>query len=233
SMPVRPRRLQSQCQIIERGHTRVIDAAYCNQRPMVLLAGIGFEADVVEQASREAKNRLGMLAYVLSGIRQLRDMEQFEATLETDSQVVSVSASAITVANLAPATSILAQGPAKIVEDDGLMDITIAAPSGFASAVAASYELFKSALSGSAAEREDIGFLQAKSVKISAEPPQKVALDGEIIGTTPVEITCVPQGLTLFVPTEAAEPLEAEKLTGLPKLKIKDKPVDDRPDTSN
>ena len=29
---------------------------------------------------------------------------------------------------------------------------------------------------------------------------QKVALDGELIGTTPVEIECIPAGLTILVP---------------------------------
>jgi len=32
---------------------------------MVLLAGIGFEAETVERADRATKNRFGMLAYVL------------------------------------------------------------------------------------------------------------------------------------------------------------------------
>ena len=34
---------------------------------MILLAGIGFEADYVERANRDMKNRLGALAYILAG----------------------------------------------------------------------------------------------------------------------------------------------------------------------
>jgi diacylglycerol kinase family enzyme len=37
-----------------------------------------------------------------------------------------------------------------------------------------------------------------------ADPPQKVVVDGEIIGTTPVEIECIPSGLTVFAPTAIA-----------------------------
>lgn len=46
------------------GATRVLDVARCNGLPMVLLAGIGFEAEAVERADRQAKNRFGLLAYI-------------------------------------------------------------------------------------------------------------------------------------------------------------------------
>lgn len=42
---------------------------------MVLLAGIGFEAETVELADRDAKNRFGMMAYVFAGIQQLRNLK--------------------------------------------------------------------------------------------------------------------------------------------------------------
>jgi len=47
----------------------VVDAAYCNGKP-ILLAGIGFEAETVERADRATKNRFGMLAYVLADTPQ-------------------------------------------------------------------------------------------------------------------------------------------------------------------
>jgi diacylglycerol kinase family enzyme len=40
----------------------------------------------------------------------------------------------------------------------------------------------------------------ARKLKVTTNPPQKVVLDGEIIGTTPVEIDCVPGGLTVLAP---------------------------------
>ena len=102
----------------------MVDAARCNGLPMVLLAGIGFEAETVERASREAKKRFGVLAYVMAGIQEWRELEAFEAEIETEDKVITVTASAVTVANAAPPTSILAQGPAGVIFDDGLLDIT-------------------------------------------------------------------------------------------------------------
>ncbi|MBD2437489.1 YegS/Rv2252/BmrU family lipid kinase [Nostoc sp. FACHB-110] len=214
-----PDTIEAACQTILQGTTRNIDVAYCNDRPMILLAGIGFEAETVEKANREAKNRFGIIAYILAGIQQLRELQSFDVEIETDDKIIKTTAAAVTVANAAPPTSVLAQGPAGIIYNDGLLDLTIVAPVNTAGAIAATYHLFQSASAGNAAERDDIGYLRAKQFKITTDPAQKVVLDGELVGTTPIEVKCVPEGLKVFVP--AAEEVElAEKLDGLPNLVI-------------
>lgn len=217
--------LEAACQVTVHGEPYTIDTARCNGRPMVLLAGVGFEAAVVERASREAKDRFGIMAYILAGFQQLSDLPSFKATLETADKVISVPACAITVANMAPPTSILAQGPAEVIVDDGLLDITIVATEGVGSALAASYELLRSALSGEATQRDDIGFLRSKCIKITTDPPQKVVLDGEMLGEMPIEVVCVPQGLTLIVPGQSST-AKSEDIEGLPGLEVdfKDQP---------
>lgn len=217
-----PTAIEAACQTILNGTTRTVDAAYCNGLPMVLLAGVGFEAEAVERADREAKNRFGMLAYVLAGFQQLRQMETFDVELETEDKIITLTAAAITVANAAPPTSVLAQGPSGLVVDDGLLDITVIAPANRAGAIAATYHLLQTALSGNPAERNDIGYLRAKRVKVTTTPVQKVVLDGELIGETPIEVECVPGGLTLFTPS-VEEVVPVEKLEGLPNLTIQPK----------
>jgi len=58
----------------------------------------------VEKANRESKNRLGMLAYILAGVKQLGEFETFEAKIETDQKIITVTAGAVTIANAAPVT---------------------------------------------------------------------------------------------------------------------------------
>ena len=217
-----PDTIEAACETILGGMTKVVDAAMCNGKPMVLLAGIGFEAEVVEKADRESKNRLGMMAYIVAGVQQLREFDTFEVTIETDEKVVTVTAAAVTIANAAPPTSILAQGPAGIIYDDGLLDLTVVAPQTRAGAVASAYHLLQTALRGDAAERDDIGYLRAQRIKITTDPPQKVVLDGEVIGTMPIEVECVPGGLTILVP-ETEEVQYSEKLEGLPELTVEEK----------
>jgi YegS/Rv2252/BmrU family lipid kinase len=214
-----PTAIPEACEAIVGGFTQTVDMARCNGLPMVLLAGIGFEAETVNLADRNAKNRFGMLAYILAGIKQVGNLSQFEVEIELVDKTISVSAAAITIANAAPATSILAQGASEIVFDDGMLDLTIVAPATPLIAIATAFDLLSSTLRGMASQREDVGFLRSKYFKVTATPPQKVVLDGEVIGMTPIEVECIPGGLTVFVPlVEEIQP--SEKLEGLPNLKI-------------
>lgn len=214
-----PDTIDGACHTILQGATRRVDAAYCNGRPMVLLAGVGFEADTVELADREAKKRFGVMAYILAGIQQLRNLQSFDVEVETNDRIIKTTASAVTVANAAPASSVFAQGPAGIIYDDGLLDLTIVAPVSKAGAIAAAFHLFQTAATGNAVERDDIGYLRGEKFKISADPPQKVVVDGEMIGMTPIEVYCVPAGLKIFVPANQ-ENGPTEKLEGLPNLTV-------------
>lgn len=214
-----PTNIPEACESIVAGNTQVVDMAICNGLPMVLLAGIGFEAETVDLADRDAKNRLGMLAYILAGLKQVGSLNQFEVEIELEDKIIAVSAAAITIANAAPPTSILAQGSAGVVFDDGMLDLTIVAPSTPLIAIATAFDLLSSTLRGMASQREEVGFLRSNKFKITTTPPQKVVLDGEIIGMTPIEIECIPGGLTVFAPqTGELQPLE--KLEGLPNLRI-------------
>lgn len=214
-----PTGLAQACETLLDGMEYTVDVATCNGKPMLLLAGIGFEAEVVKLADRQSKDRFGLLAYVLGGVRELRNLEKFHAEIDTDENLVEVTAVAITVANAAPPSSILAQGPAQVVADDGLLDVTIVSAEGMTNAIASAYDLFRSALNGDAASHRDIGYLQSRSITIRTEPPQPIVLDGELIGETPVEIKCIPQGLTVIVPQQSGKPA-SERLEGLPDLKV-------------
>lgn len=94
--------IRGSCEVIIAGKTRSLDGARCNGTPMILLAGIGYEAEAVERADRESKKRWGALAYLAAGWQQLDEQELFEAELEIDGKTETFEAGAITVANAAP-----------------------------------------------------------------------------------------------------------------------------------
>ncbi|NJN29349.1 MAG: methylglyoxal synthase [Synechococcales cyanobacterium RM1_1_8] len=192
--------IRTACHLILEGHTRKVDAAKCNDHPMVLLAGIGFEAETVEKASREFKDQWGMLAYVMAGWSQLDEHELFSAELLIDGDRYQVDAGAITVANAAPPTSVLAQGMGAVLFDDGLLDVTIVTAETKLQAVTTVLSALGASLLRSETNHPNISQLRASRISITANPPQKVVVDGEIVGTTPVELTCLPDALTVIVP---------------------------------
>ena len=195
-----PTNLRLACETIASGNTRRIDAARCNNIPMILLAGVGFEAGMVDKADRELKNQLGVLAYVLSGAQQLFDQQPFKATLEMDDKVIELQTGALTVANAAPPTSVMAQGFGEVIPDDGLLEITIPTSQGRFQGVNAMATLFASALVKTQFNQEDLICLRTNRLKVTTEPPQKLVVDGEILEANPVEFECIPNGLTIFTP---------------------------------
>ena len=162
---------------------------------------MGFEAETVAQVDREAKSRWGSLAYLLAGWQQLDQQQLFEAEITVNGKTQTFQAAAITVANAAPLTSILAQGKGEVIVDDGLLDITIATVETKLQAVISMLGMLEAALIGNNTELENVVHLRTNQIAITANPPQKVVLDGEIIGTTPLEIVSIPKGLTVFAPT--------------------------------
>ncbi|MBE9040448.1 methylglyoxal synthase [Oscillatoriales cyanobacterium LEGE 11467] len=216
-IPSRLTPIRSACQVILNGNTRKVDAARCNGLPMILLAGIGFEAEMVEKADREAKNRWGALAYIMAGFQQFNEQELFETEIEVEGVVKKFHAAAVTIANAAPPSSVMAQGAGEAIAHDGLLDVTIVAPKTDLQAISALANLVGAALLKTPTNREEIISLQTKRVKVMTNPPQKVVLDGENIGTTPVEIECVPGGLTTIAPPAKNNP-NRETGNELPEL---------------
>ena len=76
----------------------------------------------------------------------------------------------------------------------------IAAPKTDLKAVTAMASLLGAALFKTPTNRDDIINLKTKKIKVTTNPPQKVVLDGEIIGTTPIEVECIPSGLNVLAP---------------------------------
>ncbi len=195
-----PTNISGACQTILSGLIRAIDGATCNGKPCILLTGVGWEAETVEQADREAKNWFGAMAYLVAGIEKLWEIQSFNVELEMDGEISKLRAIAVTVANAAPATSVLAQGPGGVIPDDGLLDVTILSTQTEISTLGAVSSLMTGALRGVASQHNDVLYLRTNRIKVTTNPPQKVTVDGELRGTTPIEVECIPLSLNVMVP---------------------------------
>ncbi len=195
-----PTNLRGACETIVNGNTRTVDTALCNDIPMILLAGIGFEAGMVDRAKRELKNRLGSLAYILAGAQQLAEHQLFSATIKIEDKVMEIETTAITVANVAPATSVLAQGFGEVIPDDGELEVTIATSKTPIEGLNAFASLFTSALVKKQTNREDLLCLRAKNLEIYFDSPQKLVVDGEMLETEYINFQCLSRSLTVYTP---------------------------------
>ena len=63
--------LERAFQVIERGFIREVDLFEANGSPFVQMAGVGFDAMVIEETTWESKKLLGPLAYLLAAVKVL------------------------------------------------------------------------------------------------------------------------------------------------------------------
>ncbi|WAS96976.1 diacylglycerol kinase family protein [Nannocystis punicea] len=207
------------------GKPHAIDTARAAGRTALLFASVGFHADAIGETSREAKNRWGLIAYIVTGLQRLSELTPFAVELETESEIIRCKVTNVAVANLAPLHTLFAQGPTAVCGDDGKLDVTLIAVQGLGAGIGAALHLYRSGLNQNPASRDDIGFLPVTRVTIRADPPQRVLVDGEDVGETPVTVECVPLSLRVLVPeAPPAEGCDQRKLEGLPELEVEPKP---------
>jgi len=193
--------LKAACTNLLLGNLRRVDVALCNNRPMILLAGLGFEAGMVDKASRELKNILGPMAYIFSGARQLVDQQPFHATMQIDGKDYRLDASAITMANAAPATSVMAQGFGEVIPDDGLLEVIVASPKDRISGLSVLSSLAWSAImSSSANHNNNIACFRTKELQIELDDVQKLVIDGEVLDAKTITVSVNPGALQVVAP---------------------------------
>lgn len=189
---------------------------------MILHCMIGYHAETIAETKPDSKRRWGVLAYLSTAISKLVSFEPFAIELDTGAFVVRSQATALAVANLAPPRTVLAHGPSHLLGDDGKVDVTIVATQSVLEAIATGVHLYRSAQNNTPAERDNVGSFATEKVAIATVPPQKVLVDGEPYGETPVVVETRRHALQVVapVPVEAKGPVVDAALIGLPDLEV-------------
>lgn len=168
-------------------------------RAFILRVSVGLEAKMVEDSPREEKERLGQLAYVVSALRQLPQPPVGHYQLINEQgECVELDGLFAVLANsgLLGAGGDASYAPG-ITVDDGLFDGVIApatAPQLVAAAAAA--------VAGT--ESESIERLTGRQLRLTVTPTQRVTVDGEVVGDTPVTVRVRPAAVKVVAPPRGA-----------------------------
>ena len=112
------------------GSDRRLDVGMANGRPFVVMAGIGFDAEMLQDADERLKNSVGWAAYVLSALRHLRDRPG-RMVLQADSGGPQRRwASGVIAGNVGSLQGNIQLLP-DAVPDDGVLDIAVLAAWGW------------------------------------------------------------------------------------------------------
>ncbi len=208
------------CERILSGFTREIDLAEAGDQCMVLLGGIGMEAGLVERADRANKDQWGALAYLMGGWESLTELPLMDVTLTVDGETHRFRAGSVVVANAAPLTSVLAQGAGAPDPADGLLDVTaIVDVADRAEAVRLMADLFARGLGVAGdlsddapaqqdkdGESEKIRHYRGREIRLEPDPPERLVVDGERAGETPVTFRTCPKALKIIVDEPEPQP---------------------------
>jgi diacylglycerol kinase (ATP) len=177
---------------------RSVDMAEANNKYKFLLRTvIGFEADMVNNADQELKNRFGLLAYAFSALNQLRDLQLTKYQIKVDGVDYSTEGVSAMIAN----SSNVALGgmsfSKKVDVSDGLLDLVVFTNANLNTLVSVTAAMVAGA---DATERPELLHWQGREISIEAVPPQSVAVDGDMIDPGKVEAHLLSGGVLVAVP---------------------------------
>ena len=183
----------SAAEIILNQKIQRVDLGMINERYFILVSGIGFDALVAAKVSPKLKKYLGILAYPITGIREISRYTPTSITVTVGERVyggrfVIIGNSKAYGGPLSFAT--------KAEMDDGLLDILVFKKMGFLPAV----RYYLGASIGLVHRFPDVIYLKTDKAEVRSEKPVPVHMDAELYGTTPVSVSICKGGLNLLVP---------------------------------
>ena len=174
---------------------QLMDAAMCNERVFLHMAGAGFDSRIFDHTNPDLKRRVGWFAYLPSAAQSLR-MPPARFYVETESASFDLTSPMVLVANGAGIIRPSLYVFPGISSTDGWLDlIAVTATRGPAIAGVLARFAFRSM-----DRSPHILHARAKTIRIEADPGMPVQVDGDIIGSTPVAIKILPGKARLVVP---------------------------------
>jgi diacylglycerol kinase (ATP) len=195
-----PRAMRRSARLIAGEHAiAAVDVGQAGDETFLVAAATGLIADTMEGADRDLKDRMGYPAYLLAGVRKLRELKpaHYRISLNGD-EIEEGQGIACLVSNTSGVGISGMSVPARGSNQDGLLDVILfhdVDPQTVLSIAANAIGLEDLAA--------PLSHQTASSVVIEADPPQLITCDGDLTGRTPVEISIRPAALNVIVPVRA------------------------------
>lgn len=187
------------------GRTVRVDLGKVDDRFFLLMAGVGVDAEVTavlgEAAAR--KQRFGVIPYVLRAAQVLPQYTGASIQIEVNGQSAAHDALMVLIANTRLYGGIARPTP-EAVANDGMLDVRVfhgRRP------VDTLRQLVPFLLSRGRSRPADI--IRTNHLRVDADPPLAVQVDGDPMGTTPIEIEVAHRALRAIVSSSPVASLMA------------------------
>ncbi len=202
------RNAREACRVLRAGNVRIIDVGVAKSaatfenpekiRHFVLMAGVGFDAKVIEETSLRLKFVLRDFAYALKSLQNAVLHKGSRMTLQFgDGRIFDDQAWLVIIGNAASyAWDIRVTGRAKL--DDGLVDVCLLPYENKLFSVQQAMMM----LIGQHVERGTALYWKTRQLTLESTPSVPIQLDGDEWGRTPVEVRVLPGALKVLAPVE-------------------------------
>ena len=181
-------------ELIAGGATRKVDVGLCHtgNRDLYYLniLGVGFVSDVTATAAK--LKLLGNSSYTIGVVYRTAFLGTFGLELELDGNIIEREATFLEISNSRFTADFLMAPEAKI--DDGLLDVTLLGRISRRRLL----RLFPTVFRGEHLQYPEVETFTARSIKVVSDQPKILTPDGELIGTTPADVTCLHHALDVF-----------------------------------
>lgn len=203
-LPLQPR---AAAEALLTAQVRTIDLGRAGDRYFLLMAGVGFDAAVVEEMRPDEKRRLGVFAYAFRALMTAWNFRGIRARIVIDGRVVRSRVLLVVVGN-----SQLYGGIVKITArariDDGLLDVCIIKGNSLLGLPLRALSILLRRYSLD----PRIEYHRGRVVRVETRAPLEVQVDGDHVGRTPMMFRAMPGALRVLVPTQlTAEDLLASE----------------------
>jgi diacylglycerol kinase (ATP) len=179
--------------LLDKGYSQAIDLGMYVGGYYINVAGAGLDAEVVKMTNERLRFLGGAPAYAVSLLATIGRFLPREAIIDIDGRQIRRTVWLISAAN-----GRYYGGGMKICPearlDDGLLDICIINETSRPELI----RFFPTVFTGRHTKHPSFELIRGKSVKIAFSKPCSVQVDGEVIGTTPLEISVIPSGIRVI-----------------------------------
>jgi diacylglycerol kinase family enzyme len=183
------------------GGLRRLDVGTLDGRHFAVMAGMGFDAHMLDATSDTAKKHIGWPAYILGAMKHLKD-RPMRVTIRIDGGTpMRRRARSVLVANVGRL-----QGGLRLLSeaqpDDGVLDVAVLTPNTLRTWMALGWGLLRRTDRVPALE-----VFRGSRIEVLSNRPQPRQLDGDLIGSADrLIVEVMPQALWLCVPEPADHP---------------------------
>jgi len=179
------------------GETAHIDLGRLGDgRHFAIGIGVGLDEAMIAGASRMMKKRAGLWAYVWSATRALARLDRFHVRLTVDGTPHEREVASVLIANLGTVLGGVMSLGQGILHDDGLLHACLFSPRTRGDAV----RIFMRMLRGTAHLDPCAFYMPGKTFRLETDPPRRAQADGELLESTPLDITVRPRAASLLIP---------------------------------